>query len=123
MYREKYCQRTAVNMYASGKGQADVMAMLIEEGAEKARVQPLAENFYSDYQFILQEQQKQKRKNADLYFLAGGVLLVAGILMALFTYSPTKEGGQFMFSYGLVGMGIASFVKGFRDKNSGKDIV
>jgi hypothetical protein len=98
-------------MYASGKTQAEVAAMLLEEDANEQQVPSLAERFYQDYAFWLKEKRKKKRKDAERDILIGGVLVAAGIIFSLMSYLSIG-GGQVVLFYGIAFVGVVFLVKG-----------
>jgi hypothetical protein len=116
MYRERDCQRKAVEMYSSGKMPDQVIQMLLREGANKKLVVSLADKFYRDYVFLLNEKRRQKRKNAQRNSLAGGVLLISGLLLTLLNYLSTGRGPYLLF-YGLTFVGVVLLVKATVAKN------
>lgn len=116
MYREKNCQRRAIEMYASGKMPEEVIRMLLQEGANKKLVISLADKFYRDYAFLLNEKRRKKRQNARRDSLIGGILLVGGLLLTFLSYLATGRGPYVLF-YGLIFVGVVLLVKATVEKN------
>lgn len=115
MYREKYCQRRAVEMFASGKTKTDVINMLREENAKESELNLLADKFYQDYEFLWKEKRKLRIKNAEKDVLIGSVLIATGILISLFSYLLFDNGRYFLFT-GLLIFGLVYLAKGISEK-------
>lgn len=115
MYREKYCQRRAVEMYASGKTKAEVIQMLVEENAKEAELQSLADRFYEDYEFLQKENRKKRQKNADRDTLIGSVIMAAGVVLSLLSYLFMDNGNYVLFT-GIIIAGLIFLGKGTVEK-------
>jgi hypothetical protein len=104
-------------MYAEGKGQEEVMGMLIEENVDREQITALSERFYQDYLFLLAEKKKQLLKKAEMYTLAGGVLLAGNLILTVMSYLFMSNGNYITF-HTLSILGIILLGKGVLDKRS-----
>lgn len=115
MYREKYCQRRAIEMYASGQTTMEVIEMLKSENARETELTTLAEKFYQDYKFLRKEKRKQRRKTAERDVLIGSVMLAAGLVLTLISYLSIGS-GQYVLFTGIIITGLIFLGKGTIEK-------
>jgi hypothetical protein len=111
MYREQYCQRRAIDMYASGKTKADVIQMLRAENAKETNLGALAEKFYQDYAFLRKEKRKHRRQNAERDIMIGSVISAAGVVLSLLSYLSIGS-GEFVLFLGIIITGVVFLGKG-----------
>jgi hypothetical protein len=104
-------------MYAEGKSQEAVMAMLIEENADERQIAALAERFYQDYLFLLAAKRKQLLKKADTFQLVGAVLLSGSLVLTVISYL-FSDGGYYVTFNTLSVIGIVCLAKAFLNKRS-----
>ncbi|KOY86297.1 hypothetical protein AD998_09200 [bacterium 336/3] len=115
MYREKYCQQRAIQMYASGQTKTEVIEMLKEENAKEEELEALADTFYKDYQFLQKQRHKQRKQDAEQNMIVGGVLLGVGILLSLIL---SEEGSYNIWFTGLIIGGAIALGRGIILKNN-----
>jgi hypothetical protein len=114
MYREKYCQQRAIQMYASGKTKEEVIEMLKEENAKEEELDSLADTFYKDYLFLQKKHHKQRKQDAEQNMIVGGVLLGVGVLLSLIL---SKKGSYNIWFTGLIIGGLVALGRGIILKN------
>jgi hypothetical protein len=103
-------------MYALGKMPEEVIQMLLQEGANKKLVVSLADKFYQDYVFLLNERRSKKRKSAQRNTLLGAGLLLGGLLLTFLSYLSFGRSPYVVF-YGLTFVGLVLLVKGTVENN------
>ena len=116
MYRERYCQRRAMEMYGIGQGKEAVIKMLLEEQADGDKVASIAEKFYEDYLFLLKEERKKRMKKSEMNILVGSVIMGCGILFSLGSY--LISGISFFLFYGLIITGLGMLIWGLIEKHN-----
>ncbi|AHJ98008.1 hypothetical protein Hsw_2413 [Hymenobacter swuensis DY53] len=73
MYREKYAQKRAVQLYTAGSSREAVLVMLQEEGAAPDQVEELANKYHKLYLLLRREDAKQELKTGRILTSIGAV--------------------------------------------------
>jgi len=115
-YRERYAKQAAINLYRLGKPKAVVVEMLVREGAGE-RANALADEYYANYEFVVNYHQKRKLTQANYFLLIGSVLVFSSLAYGVVTYLGLKSGYLVLLS-GLLVSGIMFTVKGLADKSA-----
>ncbi|UYZ63923.1 hypothetical protein [Hymenobacter weizhouensis] len=117
MYREKYAQRRAIQLFAQGKDRTEILNMLAEEGASSDQLETLADKYQNMHLLLTREDAKRQLKVAGMLKTIGAVFLICGVLLTLLSQFYFADGSYLVY-YSLIGFGIGLLIKGSLDKKA-----
>lgn len=116
MYREKYAQKRALQLYREERA-SEVEHMLLEEGATPDQVATLAGKYHKMHGLFLQEDARQHLKSAQMLLTIGGVAGACGAALTVLSY-VALSGVSYLLYYGLMGGGAGLLLKGVLEKKA-----
>ena len=117
MYREKYAQKRALQLFAAGRSRTEVLTMLTEEGASAEQCEPLADKYHKMHLLLRREDGRQRLKAAGMLVTIGAVLLAGGLLLTVGSWLVFDNGASIIF-YGLLVSGGGLLAKGLVDRKA-----
>ncbi|RSK50164.1 hypothetical protein [Hymenobacter rigui] len=120
MYREKYAQKRAIQLYTAGRPQ-EVVPMLLEEGAMPEQVEQLAQKYQKMQRLLVTEDARKKLKAAQMLVTIGAVFIVGGVVLSLLSW--LYLGGSYVVYVGILLFGAGLLVKGTLEKQAASKLL
>jgi hypothetical protein len=122
MYRKSYCQQKAIQLYSIGKNKAEVVQMLLEEGADINQLEIMADTYYEDYVLLFKQSTAAALKKADDSIFIGWGTMAVGFCLSIISYLFIFVGKQFTLLYVLQFFGFIKLIKGLSEKRKLKKV-
>ncbi|MCA8830600.1 hypothetical protein [Hymenobacter pini] len=120
MYREKYAQKRAIQLYTAGRPQ-EVVPMLLEEGALPGQVEQLAQKYQKMQRRLVTEDARKKLKTAQMLVTIGAVFVAGSVVLTLLSW--LYLGGSYVVYVGIVLFGAGLLVKGTLAKQAASKLL
>jgi hypothetical protein len=115
MYREKYAQKRAIQLFTAGRG-PEVLPMLLEEGAAPDQAEQLALQYQTMQRLLAAEDARKKRKAAQMLITIGAVFMVGSVVLSLLSWLFLD--GRYVVYIGILLFGAGLLVKGTLEKQA-----
>lgn len=107
----RFVQQQAIQLLYEGKTIEDIKQLIADQGGNEDQIQTLSLKFLTDFDFIQQANKKENRKIGSTYQIAGGVLLLCGLVLTAISYLSLDGQGAVIF-WGVLLVGGILLVRG-----------
>jgi hypothetical protein len=112
----RFVQQKAFKLLSEGKSIEAIKQLIADEGGDDTQIQTLASKYTADYDFLVNHEKKQAKKDAPLDLWVGGFLLFGGLLVSILSYIFLDH--VYFLLYGAIIAGGVMFVRALIAQNT-----